>query len=481
MNFMKKTKVLLVKSRSVVAKNTGATPPLGLLYMAAYLRKTLGAEVMIVDALLEKNPLSSIRRAAREFNPDIAGISALTAEFFLAREMARALKAGNRNLPVIIGGPHASCEPESVLEGGDFDAAVIGEGEETFSELAEIIMEEGPGWKKPGILRRVKGIGFKSEGGAEITLPRPPIEDLDSLPFPDWDLIDYEKFWKKPGMATIGVRPYFTMFTSRGCPYQCVFCHKIFGKKFRARSPENVTEEMKRLIKRGASHIEILDDISNLDKERFNGMLISTIEKNLKPVLSFPNALRADILDETSVDLLKRAGAGEVSVAVETASPRLQKLLKKNLSLDKVSRAIDNLVSGRIFTRGFFMLGLPTETEEEMKETIKFAHDSKLHLALFFTPNPYKNTEMRDMFLRAGKLPEKTEHIDYEYYGSPFNASEVPDGKYRRLYRRAYYGFYFNPFRMWRIARDRPAWSDIPARVFSLFRNTSSFRRLREG
>ncbi len=126
------------------------------------------------------------------------------------------------------------------------------------------------------------------------------------------------------------------------------------------------------------------------------------------------------------------------------------------------------------------MLGLPTETEVEMKETIKFAHKSRLHLALFFTPNPYRNTELYDMFIRAGKEPKGASSIDYEYFGAPFNGSEVPDEKYRVLYKWAYAGFYFNPKRMWWILRDRPVKRDIPARAFGLFRNFVSFRRLRE-
>jgi len=185
-------------------------------------------------------------------------------------------------------------------------------------------------------------------------------------------------------------------------------------------------------------------------------------------------------MQEHSIELLKRVGVGEVSVAVETASGRLQKLLGKNLALEKVSRTINMLADRKIFTRGFFMLGFPTETEEEMRSTISFAHASRLHLALFFTPNPFRNTGLYDMFAKAGKLPKDTRTIDYEYYGSPFNASEVPDGKYRWLYRWAYYGFYFNPLRALRIARDRPSVTDIPLRAYKLLRNVVSFRRLRE-
>ncbi|MEW5907410.1 MAG: radical SAM protein [Elusimicrobiota bacterium] len=477
---MKRPSVILFKSRSVVSKVTGVTPPLGLLYIAAYLRDRLGAEVRVIDATLEPEPLKALAAAARSSRPDAVGISALTPEAFLAHKASAAVKEIDPSIPVILGGPHPSADPATALSDPNTDAAVIGEGEETFAGLLKLIMAEGPGWTKPERLRALPGLAFRADGRVELSAPRAPIADLDSLPFPAWDLIDYKRFWGRGSMASAGIRPYFTMFTSRGCPYHCVYCHQIFGKRFRARSPESVAEETARLLAMGARDIEVLDDIANFDQRRFDRMLELMLERGLHPTLSFPNAIRADIMRERSVDLLTRVGAGEVSVAIETASPRLQRLLGKDLDLGKASRTIDMLADRRIFTRGFFMLGFPTETEEEMLSTIRFAHSSRLHLALFFTPNPFRNTGLYDLFEKAGKLPDDARSIDYEYYGAPFNASEVPDARYRRLYRRAYYGFYFNPVRDWRILRDRPSRADIPVRAWKLMRNLVSFRRLAE-
>ncbi len=477
---MKRPKILLLKSRSVVSKVTGSTPPLGLLYIAAALRERLGAEVRVLDAMLESDPLKALASYLKSFGPDIVGISALTAEAFLAHKAAATVKTTAPSLPVIMGGPHPSSDPEIVLSDANVDAAVIGEGEDTMTELVRLILSEGPHWKKPDLLISVDGLAFRAEGKTVLSKPRAPIQDLDSLPLPAWDLIDYKKFWTGVSMATPGIRPYLTMFTSRGCPYKCIYCHQLFGKSFRSRSPESVVEETARLMKMGARDIEILDDIANFNPRRFNRMLELMLEQNLHPALSFPNAIRADIMKEESVDLLKRVGTGEISVAIETASARLQKLSGKDLSLEKADHTIGLLADRRIFTRGFFMLGFPTETEEEMIATIRFAHASRLHLALFFTPNPFRNTGLYDLFVNAGKLPSLSSTIDYEYYGAPFNGSEVSDTRYRMLYRWAYYGFYFNPMRVWRIAHDRPSLADIPVRVWNLLHNVASFRRLRE-
>jgi len=479
---MKRPYVLLVKSRSVVSKiKKGTMPPVGLLYIAACLRARLGADVKVLDAMFEPDILKLVSDEIRLRRPDVVGISALTAEAFLAHRISAAVKAGNKSIPVVMGGPHPSSDPEAVLADPCTDAVVIGEGEETFTELVRLIAEEGPRWSEPKTLRAVAGLAVRGEGAVDYTAPRPPIQDLDSLPFPAWDLIDYQKFWKTGGMATVGIRPYLPIFTSRGCPYRCVFCHQIFGKAFRARSPENVVAEVALIHSLGTKNIEVLDDIANFDQDRFDRILELMLEKDLRSVLNFPNAIRADIVRPESLDLLKRVGVCEVSVAVETASPRLQKLLDKNLSLEKVSRTINLLADRRIFTRGFFILGLPTETEEEMLSTIRFACESRLHLAMFFTPNPYRNTAMHGMFEKAGKLRPDISSIDYEYIGAPFNASEMSDEAYRRTYRNAFLKFYLDPARAYRIARDGPFGWDIPARAYGLFRNYMNFSRLKEG
>jgi radical SAM superfamily enzyme YgiQ (UPF0313 family) len=297
---------------------------------------------------------------------------------------------------------------------------------------------------------------------------------------PAWDLIDYRKFWKTNGMAAVGVRPYLPIFTSRGCPYHCVYCHQIFGKTFRGRSPESVAEEVALIHKLGTKDIEVLDDAANFDPDRFDRILELLLERNLRSVLNFPNGLRADIVRAESLDLLKRVGAGYVALAVETSCGRLQKLINKNLSLEKVSRTINMLADRRMLSCGFFMLGLPTETEEEMRATIRFACQSRLHLALFFTPNPYPNTALHEMFVKAGKMRPDLNTIDFEYTAAPFNASAMSDEVYRRLYRDAFLKFHLDPARIFRIVRDGPSGWDLPVRAFRYFRNNLDFRRLRE-
>ena len=476
-------RVLLVKSRSLASKVTGTTPPLGLMCLSSYLKQQRGALTRILDVKFSRDPRAAVTDAVREFAPDLVGLSGLTAEARLMHEAARLAREARPGVPDVAGGPHATSDPEELLADPAIDVAVRGEGEETLLELCDLVAGHGPKWAEPERLRGVRGIAYRPAPGAAARTPeRPFIADLDRLPFPDWDAVDLRRFWSRPSMATIGIRPYATMFTSRGCPYHCTYCHGLFGRKFRARSPQSVVDEVAELFRRyGPLDLEFLDDIANFDGPRLNAIFSGLLARGLHPRISFPNGIRADLLERETIELYCRVGAGEVSVPVETASPRLQRLIHKNLDLDRVRRSIDLLVDHGVFTRGFFMLGFPTETKAEMLSTIRFATRSRLHLALFFAVNPFKDTPIFAEYASRGRQPRGAATADYEYFGAPFNGSEVSDTLFRWLYRSAYYRFYLDPVRAARIVRDRGYWADIPKRVSRLFCNLTSFRKVDEG
>ena len=445
-------KILLIKSGNNDSRSIGMTPPLGLMYVASYVRQTRGDEVKIFDIRFYKDPLKEIQCIVSEMSPDIIGISALTLEAPAMYQIARFVKTIS-DAPVIVGGPHATSAPEKVLENKDIDIVIIGEGEITFKELLTSL-DKGQG------IDNINGIGYRKGNDIMLTPQREYVDNLDQLPFPAWDLIELNQYAGMKSMSTIifrsSFRPYMVMLTSRGCPFRCTYCHNIFGKKFRARSVANVLEEMAMLIEQyQISDFEIIDDISNFDRERIKLILLGILEKGWKIRFSFPNGVRTDMLDEEVVRLMRKAGAAEMSIAVETASPRLQKMIKKNLNLEKVRHMINFAADQGIFLRGFFMMGFPTETEEEIQATIDFACSSRLHTALFFVVNMFKGTEIYKQVEEGGiRIPDLNLE-DFDYHSMPFNVSAVSDKRLHRLYSGAYIRFYFNPVRAFRILKTQ--------------------------
>ncbi|ACL06629.1 Radical SAM domain protein [Desulfatibacillum aliphaticivorans] len=430
-------KVLLLRPNSIMKVWPA---PIGLGYLAEALRTSRGDEVKILDA--RRWRLSDKRLAAevRRFNPDVIGISALTLDSPDASRSAAVVKSVLPGVPVILGGPHASACGKAVLDDPSLDYAVIGEGEETLVDLMNAL--DGG-----GALDAIPGLAFKTPDGPVYNGPRDMIQDVDALN-PAWDLIGPENYFSRLGKHTqnrfIKHRKSLSVFTSRGCPYHCIFCHNVFGKQFRARSPEAVTAEIAMLKDRyGVREIEILDDCFNLSKTRAAAICESILDNRLNLDFSLPNGVRGDVMDEELWDLFKEVGVFRVSFAPEVASPRMQKLVRKNADLDKMRQSIAMAADRGIVSMGFFMMGFPTETYEEMLMTADYAARSRLHFALFMYLNPFPGTEVARM---AG-----TDAMDIrfkDYFHMPVNLSAATDEELHKANKFAYRKFYMNPRRL---------------------------------
>jgi radical SAM superfamily enzyme YgiQ (UPF0313 family) len=273
---------------------------------------------------------------------------------------------------------------------------------------------------------------------------------------PAYDLIDIEAYGRYDRMSRTGGGTYMSLFSSRGCPYRCAYCHNIFGKAFRSRSAEKLFEEIRHLHDMyGIRDFEILDDVFNLDRKRLVDFCDLIIGSGMKVSFAFPNGLRGDILDEQQLIKLRQAGALFIGFAVETGSPRLQELIKKNIRLDKIKRNIEIAHSLRIHPHGFFMIGFPGETLEEMKMTVDFILSSKLHSFGMFAVMPFENTELAAIAEEMGHHP--VSDFSLNYHSKEFlNMTEVPSRKVNRIRRHVLLRFYLNPVRLYVLARDFP-------------------------
>lgn len=449
-------RVLLLKPYQPKYVDT-CMPPLGLLYLASTLRQRFGAEVdvQLRDLYLTRTRYRGVEALVEELRPDVVGLSALNWEAEESGRIAHLIREKFPHIVVALGGPFAHRNTARICATGVYDWIFDGEADWAFP----IAVERHFGGD--GILDDVVGLTFRDgeryRNNASCIRPGKPlvgvVNDLDQIPFPAWDLVDFDAYARKMNMnGMLRGKRYAPLFTSRGCPFLCTYCHDIFGKKFRARSPENVLAEVQLLKEQyGVDELEIIDDIFNMNSPR-----MKTICRGLAPMnlnLCFPNGLRFDILDEEGVEALVDAGTYSACVAVETVTPHLQQLIKKRLHVDRTLAAINSMARRGVLVRGFFMLGFPKETLEEIQATIDFACRSDLAQAYFFSVIPQPGTPLYDLAkeIDADALEDQ---VLQEYHGSTTWYGQAYAVDMEKILRWANLRFYFgSPRRIWRLLR----------------------------
>ncbi|MFT5288719.1 MAG: anaerobic magnesium-protoporphyrin IX monomethyl ester cyclase [Planctomycetota bacterium] len=431
--------------------------PLGIMMLAAQGQRSGFGDMHILDMKVEDwTPERCVEELLR-LKPDVVGLSAMTYEAGCMHKVASLLRAALPGVAILCGGPHPSVAAEDVMTDASVDFVVRGEGEFTFVDVLDGIARGRQDWTGcTGLTwRRASDTGAAGEVVSEID--RPPPADLDAMPFPAWDLVDHVKYHHVPrGGVIYAHKEFATMFSSRACPWRCTYCHNSYGKAFRERSAENVLAEMKLLIEvHGVREFVFMDDIFNFRPERAKRIARGIIDAGWGVKLTFPNGFRGDILDEELVDLLVEAGMYRCMIAIESAVPRIQKVMKKNLKIAPVGKIVKYVADQGVMVHGAFMLGFPTETKEEMLATIDWAAKSAFHTAAFFRVIPFKGTELFRQVEAAGyDLP--TDWSAYEPYQSDINLSAVAENQILKLRKQAYRRFYLSPRRMWRILRLIP-------------------------
>ncbi len=390
--------------------------PLGLAYIAAYLEQH-HYKVSILDARsLSKDRviLSSgkalygltddeLRLEIKKRAPDIIGISCMyTAYSSDAHKVAKIIKEINRDIVVVMGGAYASTFPNSVLKDNNVDAIVHGEGEETFLELVKYIenKQEYAG---------VRGISFRDKQGLIVNNPgRPFIADLDTIPFPARHLLDMSLYLdNKPGFYTMRA-PSATMITSRGCPNACIYCtiQSVWGnRKWRGRSAQNVVNEIEMLHKEyGIKEIYWMDDSAGTSKQRLAEICKEILRRKLDIKWTMPNGIAHWFLDEETLSLMKKAGCYRITFGIESGNPRTRAFLGKPFPLEQAKRMIRFANSIGMWTISTFIIGFPFETEEAIMDTIDFACNSGMDMAVFYLLCPHPGTKVYEIFKEEGLL-----------------------------------------------------------------------------
>ncbi len=457
---MRPLRLLLVNVGRSTVTYPFVVPPMGILSLAAYLRTRFDLDIRLVNQRADNCTLEEITAQAADLKADVVGFTVMTTSAYVMGDLTRQIRQALPDALIVLGGPHPTAFRADALRDNVADVAVVGEGELAFEQL---IREHFFG----GNLAGIPGLIWRDDGGEIITNPDriPLIDDLDALPFPAYDLIDVEKYWKVQSLVPFKRRRYMSLVTSRGCPYRCMWCHDVFGKGFRARSPERIVDEINYYRQTwGINEIEFLDDVFNLDRRRVIALCEQLTRRDLKLKISCPNGVRTDILTQEVVDALTDAGLYYSAFALETGSPRLQEFVGKRLDIPKFLHGVEMAVKKGVFAYGVCMLGHPTETESEIRQTIDTMVDSRLHIGTFFTVTPFPNTRLWDVVQE--RCPERLEGLSYDdtdYISIRVNLSDVPDEVLFAYQREGARRFYLKPRRLLRILRDYPQPLRLPS------------------
>ena len=418
------------------------TPDIGQGYLASYARAA-GHEVQLLDCMLERYGYGDFEQYVRGYQPHVIGIKTYSCDIDSVREMLRLVRNVSPRTVTVIGGPHPSCElPDRLFtEFPDLDYAFAGEADLGFVPFLKRIEAGGAD------MSDIPGLVWKDTDGVVHPNPKAWATDLDSLGLPAWDLINPRRYkWAHSFMTS--KFPAVPMAMTRGCPYSCTFCgsHLISGKTVRKRSVDNILEEIK-LLKRdfGVRTIDIADENFSFDRNFVAEFCERLLSENVAIEWNCPYGVRLDSLDEEIVRLMARAGCFGLSVGVESGSQRILDSVKKHLKVEDIVEKVRMIKRvSRIKLQGYFMMGFPDETREEIEATIQLARSLPLDLVVFSPLRVTPGTQMYGELLSAGKITSETDPRAYGHHSYLARSfCPIPDTEMRRLYRRAYAQFYF--------------------------------------
>ncbi len=469
-------RVILINPKFRLPIDTRTTPHLGLAYLAAVSERR-GDEVRIYDADIEDQPLAE---ALHEFKPHLIGITANTPQVKQAWRTAAAIKK-EMDIPIVLGGPHPSVVSEDLdfesLRQPAVDLVVRGEGEGPWVEISNLVERfmRDQGFQSDNfaqrlmdptldLFREVKSTSYKTSDGQLHRNPDGPvIADLDSLPWPAYHLFKMHRYTNlQPATDAVPGERSFSILTSRGCPYRCTFCSQsIMPIKWRARSPENVIEEWRHLVRDlGALEIGVLDDSANIRKNRLHQLADLLIAERLNHVpWIFVNGIRANLADYDLLVKLKRAGLKRTAFGVETGDEQMIIKIDKHVDHDTIRQAFKNAKAAGIETIGFFIIGLPGDTRETMQKTIDFAIELDPMIANFSMMTPYPGTIVYEQVKKHGRFLVQ-DWEDYVFFDQKarYEMGDLTAELMEEMYRKAYRQFYWRPRYILRAMSRKDFW-----------------------
>ena len=381
-------------------------PPMGLASLYSYMKK-IGHDVRIIDMQGDHLSDDNLKKILAENSPQIVGITAMTPTIRTALRIAALVKTIHPEVPLIMGGVHPTVSPETVLSNRCVDFVVRGEG--------EFVLEKffSRGLNHP---ENIQGLCWKQKDGTPVISEKAAIiDDLDSLPCPDYSSFPVEKYIDYT-LNLRGIRG-ITMMLTRGCPYKCSFCavKETMGTRWRRLDPETAAKWMMEICgKYDLEGIWFKDSTFNLNRfwtKSFSETLISN--KNLH---QFQINTRVDLVREDEIALLKKAGLVQVDLGIESGSAKTLKTLRKEISVQEIYSSVDLLKKYKIKVSGFFMIGVPGETEDDTAQTLKLAKNLNLDRGSVSIFTPLPGSELYDILDSQGKIDICPDSLEYHHF-----------------------------------------------------------------
>lgn len=392
--------------------------PSGLGYIVSVLSQN-GHSVEIMDINAYRWNKIEVEERIKKTDYDVIGIGGIVTTYKYVKWLVAILKKHHPGKKVIVGGSVGTSISGIMLEKNPVDIVCLGEGEETVKELI--------GALESGDLSRVKGIIYRDAlGKIHKTENRPPIKDLDSIPFPAWDYFPMDIYLKNPvgapnrnkwinGSSQARDSLSLNIFATRGCPYKCIYCyHDFMGQGYRQRSAENVIKEIETLYEKyKVPYFHFIDDEFVMNKKFVLEFchLLKSFSKKIGRKITWGCAGRVNLMTEDLVVAMADAGCVLIGYGIESGSQKILDFVNKQVSVEQAKKAIRLTKKHLGWADCSFMIGYPGETKETIQETIDFCKELDLAPEVIFFLTPYPGTELYRMALEQGKIKDEEEYI----------------------------------------------------------------------
>ncbi|MBF0518766.1 MAG: radical SAM protein, partial [Nitrospirae bacterium] len=415
-------------------------PPLNYGYLSSSMSSK---NALIFDQLRDRNSDTVLIKKIIAEKPDILGFSAYTKDISFVKRFVSQIRPFLPDTIIVLGGVQITLMPVETFKylGGLIDYGFKGECELAFKKFTEQLPRPGDN------LDGFDNLVWIKDGQVKENLIIAP-KNLDELPFPRWDLMPPGSYPKAPHGAFYKQFPYAPMITSRGCPYPCTFCSAGFisGKKIRYRSVENVIEEIKYLNKYfNVKEVHIEDDNFSMERERVIDFCESLMRTNLNITWALPNGLRLDKLDLDDLKLMNRAGCYSVNVGVESGNESRLRLIKKKITKEKIKEKIALVKQAGMDIGGFFIIGFPGETRQEIEQTLKFTTELELDRIGISYFQPYPGTEDFKQLLDSKQYSFDLENAHHSLHTISFIPEGMSYNAIKILRFKGFLRFYFRP------------------------------------